>query len=270
MIWFIMGYLLILKEEKMGIFEVVKKGFTTTSKLMNVVLVFFVFNVIIGLLSIPIGDPANAGKPGVVAASITMSVIFFLIFIFMQGGAMAMVRDQIKSGSAALSKFGAYGKSFYLRILGLLLLYVLIAIAVVLVLALLSAGLLLLGDNLVIRSIVAAIVTVVALAVIVFLIYPIYTIVAEDQGPIMAFRKGVVVGKENFMKTLAVFIIMLLVSLLISIILGFIAGAVTLPLGATGGRVVLAIVNAAIQSYIPIVMMAAFMALYLSFSGKKI
>ena len=69
----------------MGIMEAVKKGFATAAKLMNVILIFFVFNAIIGLISIPIGDPANAGKPEIIAASITLSIIFFLVFIFMQG-----------------------------------------------------------------------------------------------------------------------------------------------------------------------------------------
>jgi len=54
----------------MGIIEAVKKGFEQTTKLMNVVLVFFVFNVVVGLISLPLANPARAGNPGIVAVSI--------------------------------------------------------------------------------------------------------------------------------------------------------------------------------------------------------
>ena len=186
----------------MGIMEVIKKGFGETSKLLNVVRVFFVFNVVIGLLSLPLTDPANAGNPATVTLSVVSSVLFFLVFIFLQGGAMGTVKDQIKTASSSLAQFTSYGKSFYLRILGLLLVYLLIAVGIVLVLSLISAGILLLGDNVATRSIVAVIVTVVAVAVITLLVYPIYSIVVDDCGPIAALKNGVTVAKNNFFKTL--------------------------------------------------------------------
>ncbi|MBU1657063.1 MAG: hypothetical protein KKB12_02705, partial [Candidatus Omnitrophica bacterium] len=62
----------------MGIMDVVKKGFVETSKLMKVVLIFFVFNVVMGLISLPLTDPVNAGNPGVVAISAILALIFFL------------------------------------------------------------------------------------------------------------------------------------------------------------------------------------------------
>ncbi|MFQ5953025.1 MAG: hypothetical protein ACE5JK_06445, partial [Candidatus Omnitrophota bacterium] len=158
----------------MGVLEAVKKGFVQTMKLMNVVLVFFVFNIVIGLISLPLANPARAGNPGIIAVSIISSILFFLIFIFLQGGALGTVKDLIKTGTASLAQFPEYGKKFYLRILGLLLLYILIAIGIVLVLSLLSAGVLLLGDNIATRSIVATIVTIAAIAAITLLIYPIY------------------------------------------------------------------------------------------------
>jgi len=251
----------------MGIMEVIKKGFSETTKLMNVVLVFFVFNVVIGMISLPLTNPANAGNPGTVTLSVVSSILFFLVFIFLQGGAMGTVKDQIKTASSNLAEFAGYGKNFYLRILGLLLVYLLIAIGVVLVLALISAGILLLGDNVATRSIVAVIVTIVAVGIITLLVYPIYSVVVDDCGPIAALKNGVVVAKNNFGKTLGVFIVMLLISLLISLIIGFLAGLVTIPLGDTVSRILLAIVNAAVQSYIPIVMMVAFMSLYMALSG---
>jgi len=251
----------------MGILEAVKNGFGRASKLMNVILVFFVFNVVVGLISLPLANPERAGDPGIITVSVISSIVFFLIFIFLQGGALGLVKDQIKEGTASLGKFSEYGRKFYLRIFGLLLLYIIIAIAVVLILSLISAGLLLLGDNVVTRSIVALIVTIVAVGVITLLVYPIYALVVEDISAFEALRKGINTAKKNFWKTLALFLVLLLVSLLISLVVGFIMGLITVPLAAAVSQIIISIVNAAVQSYIPIVMMAAFMVFYMSLIG---
>ena len=75
------------------------------------------------------------------------------------------------------------------------------------------------------------------------------------------------VAKNNFLKTLGLFGLLLVISLLISLIIGFIVGLLTVPFGPNISQVVIAIVNAAVQSYIPIVMMVAFMSFYLSLVG---
>ena len=253
----------------MGIIEVVKRGFAETSKLLTLVLIFFLFNLVIALISLPMANPAGANNPGVAAVSVIASILFFLVFVFLQGGALGTVKDLIKSGSASLAQFTSYGKKYYLRIIGLLLLYVLIAIAVILVLSLIAAGIVLLGDNVVTRSIVAAIVTVAVIAIITFLIYPVYTVVVDDIGPVAALKKGVVLAKENFVKTLGTFLLMLVIMFVISLIIGFLAGLVTIPLGDMGSKIVLAVVNAGVQSYIPVVMMVAFMTLYMSLAEGR-
>jgi hypothetical protein len=253
----------------MSVLEAVKKGFGETTKLINVVLVFFIFNVVIGLISLPLANPARAGNPGIVTVSILSSILFFLVFIFLQGGALGTVKDQIKTASSSMAQFVAYGKKYYLRILGLLLLYILIAIAVVLVLSLISAGLLLLGDNIVTRSIVAVIVTLAAVVTITLLVYPIYAIVADDLGSIAALKAGINKAKANFGRTLGLFVLLVVISLVISLIVGFIIGLVTVPLAPVITQIVIAVVNAAVQSYIPIVMMVAFMSFYMSLGAGK-
>ncbi|KJJ84378.1 membrane protein [Candidatus Omnitrophus magneticus] len=252
----------------MGIFQAVKQGFCKSFKLGGVIGIFLFFNLIIGLLSLPLTDPANAGNPVMLWASVGMSLIFFVIFVFLQGGAMGIVKDEMKTGVINLGKFLSYGAKYYLRILGLLLLYILIAIGVVLILALISAGVLLLGDNVFTRSIVAVIVTITAVVSITLLIYPIYTIVVDDMGPIAAFRRGILVAWRNFARTLGVFMLMLLISVGISLLIGFIAGLATVPMGEMGGRIVLAVVNAVVQSYIPLVMMISLMSFYMSLTSS--
>jgi len=247
----------------MGIVETIKKAFGSVSKLMNVVMIFFLFNAIVGLISVPITNPDRAGNPAVIAISVISSLLFFLMFIFLQGGALGMVKDQIKTGAFSINNFADYGKKYYVRIFVLLLMYLLIAIGVVLLLSLISAGILLLGDNAFSRGLVAAIVSLAAIGAITFLIYPIYSLVADDLGSFDALKKGVAVAKDNFMKTLGLFLVMLIISVTISLIVGFIIGIITVPLGQTFSQIVIAIVNAAVQSYIPLVMMVAFMSFYM-------
>lgn len=252
----------------MGIIEAVKKGFSETGKLMNIVLVFFIFNVVIGLISLPLANPARAGNPGIVAVSIISSILFFLIFIFLQGGALGLVKDQIKTASAGMAQFNTYGKKYYVRILALLLLYILIAIGVVLILSLVSAGILLLGDNIMTRSIVAVIVTIAAVGIITLLIFPIYSIVVDDVGAFQALKNGLATSRAHFGKTLGLFVVLLLVSLAISLLIGFVIGLVTVPIPANISQIVIAVVNALVQSYIPIVMMVAFMSSYMALEKK--
>ena len=253
----------------MTIFDAVKKGFTQTGKLMNVVLVFFVFNVVVGLISLPLANPDKVGDPGVIAISVISSILFFLVFIFLQGGALGLVKDQLKSASASMAQFTDYGKKFYVRILALLMMYILLAVAVVLVLSLISAGILLLGDNMATRSVVAMLVTIVAIGVITLLLYPIYVIVAEDTGAVAALKKGIETAKSNFWRTLGLFALMLVVSLVISLVIGFVIGIISVPLPAQASQVLVALVNAAVQSYIPIVMMVAFLSYYMSLTSGQ-
>ena len=248
----------------MGILDAVKKGFVAANSLLKVIGIFFVFNAIVSVISVPLTDPARAGDPLIVTFSIASSILFFLLFIFLQGGALGMVSEKLKTTQFNMANFISCGKKYYLRILGLLLMYIVVAILVVLLLGLVSAGILLLGDNTFTRVVVALLVTAASLGIITLLIYPIYGIVADDLGPVAAFKKGIAASLNNFLKTLGLFVALLLISLVISFIIGAIVGAITIPFGPNVSQYIVAIVNAAVQSYIPIVMMIAFMGMYLS------
>ena len=115
----------------MGIVEAVKKGFGDSSKVMKVILVFMIFNVVVGLISLPMTNPENANNPGMIAMSAVASIIFFLIFIFLQGGALGLIRDHIKTGGMNFAQLKEYGFKYYKKILLLLLMYFVIAIGVV-------------------------------------------------------------------------------------------------------------------------------------------
>lgn len=252
----------------MGIGEAVKKGFSQSGKLLKVVLLFFVLNSIMGLASLPLAKPENAGQPGIVAISFILSVVFFLIFIFLQGGALGLSRDINKTGAANMANFVAYGKKYYVKILGLLLLYIGIAIALVLVLGLIGSGILAIMNNAFTRTLVGVVAGIVALMAIVLLLFPIYSIVADETSVIQSFKKGMALGKANFWSILGLFMSLVIISILISLAIGFVVGLITVPLPVGITQVVITIVNSAVQSYIPIVMMLALMGYYLGLANK--
>ncbi|MBN1353807.1 MAG: hypothetical protein JW994_03975, partial [Candidatus Omnitrophica bacterium] len=131
----------------MGIVQAIKKGFTLSGKFMNVIFIFFVFNAVMGLISLPITKPENVGNPSIAGISLILSVIFFVVFIFLQGATLGLVRDVHKTGSFNISNFVPYGKKYYVKILGLLLISILIAAVLVLILGLLGSGVITLFNN---------------------------------------------------------------------------------------------------------------------------
>jgi len=252
----------------MGIIEAVKKGFALSIKQVNLIVLFFIVNAVMGLVGLPFANPENAGQPPVVAASLGISLVFFLIFVFLQGGALGILRDVHKQGTASFSNFAPYGKKFYLRILGLFLLYILIALVIVLLLALAGSGILAVADNAFMRGLIAAVAIVVMFAAIVELIFPIYIIVCEDAGVIDALKKGLKLSWDNFWKVLGLFLVLAIIAIIIGLVVGLITGLVTFPLPFTVGQVILTVVNSLVQSYIAILMWVAFMGYYLGLKGS--
>jgi len=49
----------------MGVIEAVKKGFTLSGKLFKIMVLFFILNVVMGLMSLPLANPENIGNPAV-------------------------------------------------------------------------------------------------------------------------------------------------------------------------------------------------------------
>lgn len=252
----------------MGIMEAVKKGFALSIKQINLIVLFFIVNAVMGLISMPFANPENAGQPAVIAASLGISFVFFLIFVYLQGGALGMLRDVHKQGSAVFSNFAQYGKKFYLRILGLFLLYIAIALVIVLLLALAGSGILAIADNAFTRGLVAAVAIVIMFGIIVELIFPIYIIVCEDSSVIKSLVKGLKVSWDNFWKVLGLFLVLAVIAVIIGLLVGLVTGLVTFPLPFTVGQIILTIVNSLVQSYIAILMWITFMGFYLSLKGS--
>lgn len=252
----------------MGIVEAVKQGFLLSKKLLKVILIFFILNTVMGLISLPLTTPENAGNPAIAAVSFVLTVVFFAIFIFLQGGALGLVRDVHKTGACDISNFKTYGKKYYLKILGLLSLYILIAVGVALVLFLIGGGVLAVANNAFMRTLIAVIAVVVAFGAVVMLLFPVYSIVADENTVLEAIKKGVSVSRNNFWEVLKIFLLLVVISVVASLIIGFIVGLITIPLPLIVTRMVITIVNSAVQAYIPIVMMLVLMGYYLGLTKK--
>lgn len=252
----------------MGIFQAIAKGFSESTKLIAVATIFFVFNFVIGLIMIPFAGPENVGNPQAAGAALLTSIISILLFVFLQGGALALIRDLLKSGAYSLSNFVENGKKYYLKILGLFVTVIAIALVAILVLALVAAAIFTVANNAVTRGIITAIVMVLSIVAAVLLLYPIYSVVVEDAGPIEAIKKGLTLSLNNFGKTLGLLVVLFLVTFGIAFVLGIITALVAGVLPVTAGQVITLFVNSVLQSYLSIVMMVALMVYYLALTGS--
>jgi len=258
-----------------GVFEAIKRGFGIATKSLNLVLILIIFNLAGNLASMPfIIAPGQTPTNQVIAGALIFTTIFILISIFIQGGALCLVRDIIKEGKMKLASFASYGAKYYFKLLGLGVLMVLIIGIVALIAALIIAVTAPL-NNPVISGIAIAI--AIAIGVIASLFYFIpfalspYALICEGLGVIASMKRGLVVAKKPFVRVfllILLFAILILISLGVGVVFGFIVGLVGAMLPAMGGKVLMAVVTSIINGYLGIVMMAAFMVYYLGLAAN--
>lgn len=250
----------------MGVMEVIKKGFGVANKCLGLVLILFAFNLVFNLASIPLAvQPGAEVTPQVTASALILSLVFILVSILLQGASLGLVKDFVKNGKLALAQFFSYGAKYYLRLLGLGVLIVLIIAVIALVAALLIAATIPLKNTVVtvIMSIISVVVGALGLYWIFLLILTPYAIVVEEAGIIEAMKKSIGTVRRNIGKVLLVLILLILISLGIGFIVGFLTGLVSAALPIRAGQVLIGIVNSIVNGYLGVVMMAAFMALYM-------
>ena len=103
-----------------GVIEAIKKGFGIAAKSLGLVLILIIFNLIGNIISMPfVTTNGQAPSPDTMTGAIIFTVVFILISIFLQGGALNLVRDSIKEGKSKLSLFASYGAKYYVKLLGL-------------------------------------------------------------------------------------------------------------------------------------------------------
>lgn len=258
-----------------GIMEAVKKGFGIATKGMSLVIVMIVFNLAWNLASIPLNlNPGENPTPQMTFAVIIFSLLFILTSIFVQGGALASVRDYIKEGKMKLAGFASNGMKYYLKLLGVGILIVLLIAIVALIAGLIVAATAPMNN---VMATNIAVVVAIAIGVIAGLLYFVplalapYALVSDELGVIESMKKSIKVARP-LTKTLLLillFIILILISVAIALIIGFITSLAIAAMPAMAGKILMAVVTSLINGYLGIVMMGSFMTYYLTLSRAK-
>ncbi|MDD5428884.1 MAG: hypothetical protein PHI58_06620 [Candidatus Omnitrophica bacterium] len=258
-----------------GVLEAIKRGFGIAAKSLGLVLALIVFNLIGNLASMPFAiEPGQTPTPQMTTGAIIFTVVFILISIFIQGGALALVRDIIKEGKMKLASFASYGAKYYLKLLGLGVVIVLI-IAIVALIAALFIALTAPLNNVVISGIAIAI--AIAIGVVASLLYFIpfalspYALICEDLGIVASMKRSLTVAKKPFSRVfflILLFVILVLISLGVGVVFGFLVGIISALMPAAASKMLMAVVTAVINGYLGVVMMGSFMVFYLGLAAK--
>lgn len=258
-----------------GVLEAIKKGFSIAGKSLGLVLILIVFNLIGNLTSMPFAiAPGQTPTPQMTTGALIFTVVFILISIFMQGGALSLVRDLIKEGKMKLASFASYGAKYYIKLLGLGVLIVLI-IAIVALIASLLIAITAPLNNAIVTGIAVAIAIAIGLAASLLYFIPFalspYALICEDLGIIAAMKKSLAVAKKPFVRVLLLillFVILVLISLGVGVVFGFLVGLVSAVVPANAAKILMAIVTSVINGYLGVVMMGSFMVYYLGLAAK--
>jgi hypothetical protein len=267
----------------MGMLEAIKKGFGVAGKNLVLVAILFVFNLIWNMVNIavmpagamtpPGADAASAPMipPAVALTTLTFSILFVLVSVFMQGGSLGLVRDYIKEGKMKLSQFASYGLKYYLRLFVLGLIIILLVLIIAAIAALLVAATAPLNNVIAtaIASIVAITIGLAGIYFVILLVMSPYTMVSDEVGVIEAMKRSMRVVKKSFWKILLLLVLLVLIAIGIGVLIGIVTGLLTVALPTKVGQIVIGVVNSLFNGYFGIVMMASFMALYLALAGQE-
>jgi hypothetical protein len=249
----------------MGVMQAIVKGFKESKNLSKLILIFLGFNFVMGLLMLPFVPQDAAVAPSAVPLLISLLSVF--LFIFVQAGALGVIKKQIKTNSWAMSDFVESGKKFYVRILGLFAVIIVIAVIAILIISLLSALIFAIANNGLTRALVAAIVTILSIMAAVVLLFPIYAVVADDIGPVVAVKKCCKCAMSNFWPILGLLVVLFAVTFVIAFVIGLLTALLAGILPVMLGQIITLLINSGLQGYLSVVMMVALMSYYLAKSG---
>jgi len=253
----------------MKVMDAIKKGFEIANRNMNLVLIVFIFNAVWNLGVIPFTPelPAGGGAGVTMSPQLTLlSIIFVLASIFIQGGVLGSIKDVIKEGKLQLGRFAGYGAKFYFRLLCLALIIillvgiigffatfviaasaptknvVLIALATIVTLALILAG----------------------VAVLVFLFLSPYILVVEDTGIFKAISMSIEFVKKLILSVLGLGIMLVLIGFGIGLIMGLAAGVLSFVVKGKFLQVLTGLINGGVNAYLSIVVASCLASYYLA------
>ncbi len=253
----------------MKVLDAVKKGFDVACKNLNLVLIVFGFSLAGYLILMQISPP----MPTTPGAGITITpavaifrAVFFLLSVLLYGGIFSLVKDFIKEGKQELSKFIGYGKKFYVRLLGLLLILLLIiwiaAFLAVLIVSLTAAA------NNAVLTVVAGIIALVVGALGIYLEFLLflspYVLIVEDVDIISSCKRSIAFVRSNLMKVLGLGLLVGLIwigSFFIVVLIGSIPQLV-FNLGGKVFEIIMGILGVGVGSFLSVIVTASLMSYY--------
>ena len=252
----------------MGIREAIKKGFSVAQKNGSLIILLFVFSFVFNLINVfltPANPAPNTPPPPALIAS---AAFFIFLSIYFQSGSMGFVRDLLKNGSATLANFKAAAGRYYLRLLVLGIVVSLI-IGVFMLLAALAVGFL--RDKLAVLGVILAILFgALGIYFVVLLFLSPYSVVADDKKTGEAIKLSTKLVKKNVLPLLGISLLLVLIGFGIGLALGgILAGTSFVVKNETATQIVFALLSSLVNSYLGVVVTAAFMSFYLSLPDRS-
>ena len=244
----------------------VKKAFVLSVKALKLFYILAAVNIVANIINllvipVPVNVELSVGRSFMV---IGLTILFTSVGVFVYGGALTHIKELVKAGTANIGSFVDDGKKYFLRLLGVSALILLISLGAGIIL---FAILTLFPQALKPLMIFIIILAFIALAVL--FIMPAYALVTNDLGVIEAIKKGILVGKKNFLKILGIAVIMILVAIAVMIAASLVSGILSFilrPLSGLIAAIVMAIANAVLAVLISI----AYMDFYLKSSEQSV
>jgi len=251
----------------MGVMEVIKKSFGIANKNIKLLIVLFVFN-IIGLFlrgpqaEMTPGTPPPPPSPPVIILSLLLALVGILVFC----GLIGYLKEYIKTQKESLNTFVEYGKKFYFRIIGVWLLVAAITMGFAIIAAV-GISLSVTTANPVGIAIALAIGLIAggigAYVFLLFLMSP-YILITDDTKPMAAIKGSIAFVRAHLLKVLGLLVLLILISIGIGLLSGILGGLLTLIIKGVAGKILLAIIGSAFNSYVNILFPASFLLFYLS------
>jgi len=155
--------------------------------------------------------------------------IFLLFFLgpFLAGGSLTYIKELIKTGSASLASFLDNAKKYFLRFLAvtalLFLIMLIVTIALNIIRGIAPEGL---------RALITVVNTIISISVNVLFVMCGIAVVGSDLGAVESIKKGILIGRKNFLKILGILLILALVLFILFLLVAVISAVVSLMLPA--------------------------------------
>lgn len=261
----------------MGVIQAIINGFTLVAKNFKLWGLMAVIAIGLMIITIPaitaIFGSAAGLQPGIAPTPEDMAginwfllilfvIVMALVQTFINAGAVASIRDIIKTDTLNLGNFLPYAKKFFVRFIlfGLVLVLIMLGIGLILALLMMIVGLI--GNAVTFLGVVLGAVLFIAVLAVLILIgvcgtFGTVIIVCDDVGVIKALGKAVDFVKGKLWKAVG----LLLILVVIMIILSWINNALAAQGGPTGmlSQVIIGLINI----YLGLVLTASFMSFYL-------